>query len=349
VTIYIANTCFEEELTQPTKHSLVQLFEKNPIYLQLQFLPFLFAGPEDGVCVTAKPNEEFWETLKQHHIQFPKLHLFSEKTLPGYSQVESWGASLNIADFAKTRNLNYALPPWQIVQKVNSKAYSHTCCPLPGSALLHHRAETQEWLKKIEGPKVFKTCFGLSGKGHFHWDPEHPEKIYPLLEREWKENRPVIGEPWVKRTFDFSTQWLIGAEIDYLGATLCESDDKGVHRQNTVGEESILFGKNLPFLLQHKQVVLPILQEMQSLGFFGNVGIDAFIYEESKLHPVVEINARKTMGWAALEIQRKHFPDLMLSLQFLKNADRNFLPSRLMRSDQKHVQFTRCLNLFTFK
>jgi hypothetical protein len=35
------------------------------------------------------------------------------------------------------------------------------------------------------------------------------------------------------------------------------------------------------------------------MGFRGNLGIDAMIYDQ-KLHPIVEINLRKTMGWLAL-------------------------------------------------
>jgi predicted ATP-grasp superfamily ATP-dependent carboligase len=37
------------------------------------------------------------------------------------------------------------------------------------------------------------------------------------------------------------------------------------------------------------------------MGFRGNVGIDSMIYD-GKLHPIVEINLRKTMGWVALKL-----------------------------------------------
>jgi hypothetical protein len=49
--------------------------------------------------------------------------------------------------------------------------------------------------------------------------------------------------------------------------------------------------------------------------YFGHLGIDAFVYDEKKLQPIVEINARKTMSYAALMMQRKN-PQKTLRFSF---------------------------------
>jgi predicted ATP-grasp superfamily ATP-dependent carboligase len=81
---------------------------------------------------------------------------------------------------------------------------------------------------------------------------------------------------------------------------------------------------------------------MISLGYFGNVGIDAMLYGSPvTLHPIVEINARKTMGWVALEVQKRHFPNQTLTLSYAKNSAEGWLPSSL-----GDTLFTRQLMIF---
>ena len=66
---------------------------------------------------------------------------------------------------------------------------------------------------------------------------------------------------------------------------------------------------------------------MLCLGYFGNVGIDAMVYRSEngpQLHPIVEINARKTMGFAALELQKRHFPNKTITLSFHAGGKRHF-------------------------
>ncbi|MBI2743824.1 MAG: hypothetical protein HYX48_07910 [Chlamydiales bacterium] len=351
--IHIANTQFEWELSQTGVPELLATLEKNPVYLQLQFLPFLYAEKTGGVAVSSSPPEEFWRALKKMGIDPPKIHLLSEKELSSYSQLESWGASRSVEAWARSRHLAYSMPDWEVVKRVNSKLFSSSNSPqLPGSKLLNNEEEVASWLNTGSGMKVFKTCFGVSGKGHLLWDPENPpekERLVSFLTREWQAERVVIGEPWVHRLLDFSTQWKIDSGIHYLGATICETDAKGVHKRNIAGDEQQLFAGREDCIRDHKKVALPILKEMQQLGYFGHVGVDAMLYrrdEREHLHPVVEINARKTMGWAALEIQRRHFPNQLLSLAFLPHASAaSLLPTSLITSRNKEIQFSRSLSL----
>ncbi len=349
-TFHIANAQFEWELIQQKAPPLISSFEIHSIFLQLQFLPFLYADREDFVCVTARPPEEFWVALNDLNISPPKLHLLSEN-VPSSGSVESWGASPSVATWAKKQGLSYELPPIEVVKQVNSKLFSFTeSSKLVGAALVQNAEELEAWMENTPGPKVLKTCFGVSGKGHFLLVPGYdPEKLEHFVQREWREKRPLIAEPWVERVLDFSTQWKIDEEIQYLGSTVSESTERGAHLQNRVGNEITLFGEHYSFLEEHRAAVVPILQKMVSLGYFGNVGIDAMLYkyeEKTLLHPVVEINARKTMGWAALEIQRKHFPNQMLALRYAPHipTSKNLLPSSLTNERGKIVHFTRALS-----
>jgi hypothetical protein len=333
--LHIANTNFEWELTQKQIPELITSLKRNPIFLQLQFLPFLYGAPDDLVAVTAEPPDVFWRELDRLGIKPPKLHLLSA---PPPVQVESWGASRAVAAWA---GHHYAMPPWEVVRAVHSKEFSFTRSPkLPGSMLLRQEEEARAFFAVSKKPFVLKTCFGLSGQGHLIvGDAVEEARVLQFLKAEWQQGLPVIAEPWVERMLDFSTQWELSqtGEITYLGATICENDAKGRYLQNKVGEITI------PHLEEHKRIARPILEEMIALGYFGNVGIDAMVYGVSHtLHPIVEINARKTMGWVALEVQRRHFPHQTLTLSYAKNSAVGLLPSSL-----GDTLFTRQLMVFT--
>jgi hypothetical protein len=243
------------------------------------------------------------------------------------------------------------MPEWELVRQVNSKRFSFECSPkLPHATLLNDAMQAKEWLHLFEGKKVLKTCYGLSGTGHLIIDD--PSRIAPFLQAQWDKELPVIAEPWVQRILDFSTQWSIGKDksVLYIGSTLCANDDRGQYRFNTVGDEKLLFGTHFAFLQEHRRIVEPILSKIAKLGFFGNVGVDAMLYVLPEkpgailLHPIVEINARKTMGWAALAFQRKHFPNHTLRFCYAK-GNQGYLPQAAKTKTGKIFPFKRNLSI----
>ncbi len=353
--IHIANTFFEWELEKQPNCSLSEAFFQHPIFVQLQFLPMLYAEASEGVLVTALPPPEYITTLQALDIPPPRMCTLLDPAIANFKEIEAWGASQLIAEFADRHNLIYLMPQWDVVRHVNSKRFSFESSPkLLGAEMLHNEGQAKQWLGSFEGKKVIKTCYGVSGKGHLIIDdPCFPwEKIKAFLQREWKQELPVIAEPWVARVLDFSTQWKIEKEkqISYIGSTLCQNDSRGQYRYNLVGDEKTLFGSHEYFLHQHIQIVKPILSNMANLGFFGNVGIDAMLYimpenpEEILLHPVVEINARKTMGWAGLKLQKKHFPQNILRFSYTQTA-KGYLPQSLIAKSGKVIHFQRNLTI----
>jgi hypothetical protein len=327
---HIANTDFEFELAHLSGASLKQ----NPIVHQLQFLPFLYKDEGDIVCVTDMP------------IDGSPCHLLTDP-LPLHTKVESWGASQNIAQWASQHHLIYHMPPWDVVREVNSKAFSfQQTPPLPHAQLIFSWGALEEWLQRMQGPAVLKSCFGLSGQGHLLL-PASPEKIRAFAEREFHASRPLIAEPWVERKLDFSTQWVIqqDASISYVGATLLLSDAKGRYTGTLVGDEKKLFGSYFSHVQQHKEVAVSVLKKMSCLGFFGNVGIDAMVWGSDILHPIVEINARKTMGWVALQIGKRLFPNQTIKVSYeAASRPTPLLPQGIIKASGEVEMFRR--NLF---
>jgi hypothetical protein len=265
--LHICNTFFERELETGRDLSLKGWLESHPIVAQLQFLPLLYAAPQDRILVTHLPENPD-----------PRLCLIDN---PACLPIEHWGPSKAIANWAKKWGIPYSCPDWEEIRRVNSKIFSFTNSPqLPGAKLLYNAEELEEWLAQTPGPKVLKTPFGTAGNGHFR----------PDVKRLYKY--PMIGEPWVERVLDFSTQWHNGK---LLGVTVFETGETGRYL-GTVAKEVENWA-----LEEHLKVAKPLVERM---NYPGHLGIDAFIYldrGEKKVHPVVEINGRKTMSWVALE------------------------------------------------
>lgn len=324
--IHICNTFFENELeSPPSSRSLISWLRSHPVILQLQFLPLLYAEKEDSILVSDPPDpcEERISLLE---------------TYRGKGKIADWGPSQAIARWAKKQCIPYLIPDWEIVRTVNSKIYSFMNSPkLPGADLLGNEKEVLDWVEKTEGSKVLKTAYGTAGRGHFHFGKNRD--LNAFLQGQFSQKLPVIGEPWVQRVLDFSTQWVVSKEKnEFLGATIIENRSNGSYLATFAGKSFSSFAWALE---QHLSIVKPLLSAISKLGFFGNLGVDAFVYLENgveKIHPVVEINARKTMSWAALAVQRKICPDQVLRFSFEKN-DCGPLPQRLY-VEEKEIFFS---------
>ena len=94
----------------------------------------------------------------------------------------------------------------------------------------------------------------------------------------------------------------------------------------------------------HKEVATRALKKMAALGFFGNVGIDAMIWGNDILHPIVEINARKTMGWIALQIAKRLFPNQTIQVSYgAADHAQGLLPQGIIKLNGEVVKFHRNL------
>jgi len=244
-------------------------------------------------------------------LELPKIWANAGDTifpnLPIEGQIiESWGPSKLILDYAKKHHLRYDIPDFEIVKKIHSKAFAHELSPLPGSAILKNVSDLNHWLDSIPPPYVFKKFYDFSGRGHLFKPIDLPY--------------PVLAEPWVKRSLDFSTQWMFTSQkkLIYIGATVQKISAKGRYEGCVTGNEEDIFGPFFPHFQKHLSAIYAAASKFDS--FFGNFGVDAFIYNEEILHPICEINARKTLGFAARKLFEKLRPPHRLHLHFGKEA-----------------------------
>ena len=342
--VHIANTNFEWELKTSSTLPLRESFFTHPIFLQLQFLPLLYAKENESAIVTHLPPKEFISPIQ--------LHLFQETSFQNF-QLETWGWSKNSKKWAHERDMIYNPPSMAVVREVASKVFSFTNTPsLMGSAIFHHLGEVKKWIKEGPYPKIIKSCFGLAGRERFILKSEKDYFYFEKkIQKTFEEGHPLIGERWVQRCVDFSTQWEItkNQQIVFLGATLMENDKLGKYRRTIAGDIEELFGPFYPFFEEHLEKVKSPLALIAKKGFYGVLGLDAMIYQhplkkENRLHPIVEINPRKTMGWLALQLFKKEEGHLR-ALSYVQTEEKGLLPQKLILSKDNIIPFHKQLKL----
>jgi hypothetical protein len=314
--IYIANANFEWECEQEKLPDLYQSLHIHPLFLQLQFLPLLFSEKETLIAVTQKPpllDPESFIQLKEPHHEECTVHSFA----PSQS-VQAW---------AREHGYHYDIPSWDIVKRLSSKETSFHLGKSPeGSALLFDATSLHQWALNLSGPKVLKSCFGFSGRGHRFLTGRVTEEDLAYCEKEWRAGRPLVAEPWVERLLDLSSHWHIGDCIHFKGVVRATNSPRGSYQKSEVGPEQSLFSSYLPFVQEHLQFVKPLLQQFKEQGFFGPISFDAMIYgSEPLLQPLVEINPRLTMGSVALGLA---VSDHITALEYRAEGN-GLLPERL--------------------
>ena len=245
---------------------------------------------------------------------------------PGTGIPEVWG--WNAAVFNRIGNIAVdAYPPLETVHRVNGRAF---CSELgkrhgtgvPGS---HYCRSTDEVLSALGSPDctwpvALKSAFGGSGFGlRVVRDKTDLGSVLPRIE-EHCIRHGVVVEPWYHRICDMSTS----VEVD-----------RGVraspvaYQRQWVNRYGAFFGvycaENDPVIDRWREplerATVIAAAAVAQTGYFGPVGFDSFVYRtaagEQRLAPVIEINARRTMGMVAQQMRARIAPGTPVALRVI--------------------------------
>lgn len=162
---------------------------------------------------------------------------------------------------------------------------------------------------------VVKTPWSSSGRGLLLFpNPDPKKKNDEVLSGMLNQQDFVTVEPWKRKVLDISYQFYSqGGEINYLGRTFFETDQKGRYIRNLLSDNPDISADISRFLEEHQTTIVNLLLDALSQSNYishyeGWIGVDTLIYktesEELKFHPLVEINGRFTMGTIALKMRK---------------------------------------------
>ncbi|MFM9963993.1 MAG: hypothetical protein ACKV2Q_22550 [Planctomycetaceae bacterium] len=312
--LFLGNFHFESELSAargwtPPASLRRMSAERAPAWISL--------AEEGDLIWTPEPiPDSFWESLAEQGL--PRVRSVSKPPADDFELIP-WGWSSGTRAFGSRASR----PTDEAVRLGNSREWSFQLeqqlnVALPGAARITRLEEVADVVRasacqfgqsESEHSWVIKANFGMAarervlGRG----------STLTIANERWLQRRlqsdgAVFFEPWLRCRAEVGIQWtlpILGhGQPELQGVTPLLTDPQGGYR----GSEFSL-DASIPIEWQRAvDVTQEAALRLQQLGYFGPLGIDAAIYEDSAGHaiarPLQDINARYTMGRLALGFRR---------------------------------------------
>jgi hypothetical protein len=197
------------------------------------------------------------------------------------------------------------VPSVDVVARVNSKTWSNTLVQklgLPGCARVARSvSELSSAASEFPSSVVVKDPYGVSGRGALRvTSPGVLRAIERVLGRQEAQGRRIelLVQPEFAKQYDFSGHLDVKRDgtAHFLGVQLMVN-----HGYRHLGSGPA--GCELLALLDrygYRDVLTDVGAALADEGYHGPVGIDSMVLEDGTLVPVLEINARRSMGLLAL-------------------------------------------------
>jgi hypothetical protein len=169
-------------------------------------------------------------------------------------------------------------------------------------------------LKQQPGTYVLKMPYSSSGRGLLWISGDSlnaPDSAW--IRGALRKQTHLSMEPALKRVMDFAIEYYSDGkgQLRYEGLSLFQTSERGAYRGNLLQSQSRLraqLHRYIPprTLQRIEEAALQAATNIYALRYEGHFGIDMMIYQtpEGKyaLHPCVEVNLRRTMGWVAIRL-----------------------------------------------
>ncbi|MCD8285014.1 MAG: hypothetical protein LUB62_02150 [Prevotellaceae bacterium] len=226
-----------------------------------------------------------------------------------------WGWSLE----ARRRYIRMGLPAVDLpddgwlnrVRQLSSRAFA--CSYLvrllrefEGEQLVgHHSCFRTEYAKTARRGLVFKSPWSSSGRGVIFAPGGLTERIEARL-RSFLHTQGGYAEDklYEDKLVDFALEFRVRGEgeVDFLGLSVFHTGRNGAYEGNVVAPQEALrrmIGADealLQRLIDYHRL------HLGRLGYTGPVGVDMMLLRDGRVHPVVEINFRRSMGMLAIKL-----------------------------------------------
>ena len=318
----------------------------------LAFLPAWYASAGDFVFMETVLPDDFILSCKPFNLQVNPVTSgnFSgnRKTLQ-YSTIDLWGISPQSIHFFEKLNqqweLSLAIPRWKeefhflgsrfASQKLLTALLNRL--PEADKEILPHFVSDMETIEQqiahSQERLLIKSPYSSSGRGLIWLFPGNmAQSEKQILSGILKRQQQVSIEKALDKQLDFSMQFentVIG-ETRFIGYSIFKTNAKGAYEKSSIDSQERLEKRitnwiDANLLLQTRTVLTKLLQEMYAPYYTGIIGVDMLIYKAGgtyRLHPCIEINMRKNMGYLAIRLFEKYLhPDSQGELFIEYNID----------------------------
>ena len=251
-------------------------------------------------------------------------------------------------------------PPAEVVEALHDKAFALACAEaadlvpheLRGMACRYDadelrdadrfvsdlRRRVAEWPAWTRGAFTLKPRFGTSGRGRFDArDGGFDEARLRRAAATLVARGGAVLEPWLDRRDDLSVQLRVEprGRVTVLGSLRLETSASGGYRghRGEVDARGRVFSGH-PQDEDLRAAAAQVALAASEAGFHGVAGVDALTFRigpdggdahRARLRPIVELNARFTMGTVVVGLVRRCLPAVRSSLGLAPGARCGFV------------------------
>jgi len=228
--------------------------------------------------------------------------------------LEPWGWTPSAVAFGMSVGATVDPVPVEIVARVNSKAFSHAVerelgVAVPGAGIAASRAEVDARLARIcpgRGDKwVVKGLFGFAARERVLGRGPALDPASALwVERRVARGERLLVEPWLQVTREYGVQLDVARDgcVDVLGVSRMQTNGAGVTTGFVLGDRI-----EPDRAAELERIARDVGRRLADEGYRGPANVDA-LEHSGGLRPLLEINARRTMGLVALAVERERAP-----------------------------------------
>ncbi|PUA34625.1 hypothetical protein C8Z91_34740 [Paenibacillus elgii] len=286
---------------------------------------------ETNNCV---PNDNIFSLLSStsHTAYFERI-LRNNKLLP-YAVIRG------IRECCAKYGIFIELPPLENVINVNSKEYSFFIRQDLGlgiGQIVNDSMSLWEFGRKLlfqNKALLVKDPYGVAGSGSILIESENSLNriVNHICEQERKEKKTLfIIEPYLNKFLDFSCHYFISQKGDRVFLCIQESIIDGFSYKGSMTSNSAF----IKYLESHNyfKIIEKVISKVFKSGYYGYVCIDSMILQGGEIIPIVEINARVSMGLINYLVSEKiNKKSYLFSLAYIK-AQSNLILSYEMLID----------------
>lgn len=293
-----------------------------------QHLPIFFTEPGDTVLVTETPSTNYKKALTAFGFSGNEFYSLTKIRNSRNETITAapWGWSPTEATNFKTwfpaNQNNFEWKPafqhWyrretaaNVVKQLIQTSNQFDVGLVPVSCQTVEEVENflDDW-----GSLVMKAPLSSSGRGvQFLRKKPLNNSNKQWIQGVIDQQVSVMVERLLDKIFDFSYHFYkhSNGQVDFVGETAFVTNTNGKYRGNFIGPiiETPAYPNDFKGDLKHTQNILQEALQSNSTysDYSGFLGVDMLFYKDGnqiKLHPCVEINARRSMGLLAIYLQK---------------------------------------------
>ena len=302
----------------------------------LAFLPAWYASDGDFIFMETSLPDDFRLSCQSFNLQTCSVtpaDFIENREKFQYSSIDLWGISPKGVHFFEKLNEQYDLsltiPQWNEKFRfwgsrfASQKLLSGLLEQMPEldqtilPRFVSNITEIEQQIIESKDRLLIKSPYSSSGRGLI-WLP--PEKLAQsekqILSGMLKKQKQVSIEKVLDKRLDFSMHFenTIDGETQFIGYSIFRTNAKGAYEKSRIArqerlEKEITNKIDEELLLQTRMALTGMIKEMYAPSYAGKIGVDMMIYQSGNslhLHPCVEVNMRKSMGYLAIRFAENY-------------------------------------------